>query len=189
MIYPFHSFINSQTWCKRITNNYCLSNFDSLPSLNSSCCNVNLLYYIFVIIWSQMLNHFGIEAFVGGNLGNPLSEAAFLCLSPSMKPRFQVSLIVRIISPSTQIYLKCHFTSIYLRISLSFEVKVNFNGSYLFQVAVVEVSSYQMEIPNKYFCPSVSRFEILTVQVSFISPLPLFVCLLIYGHLCRLLLC
>lgn len=137
-----------------------------------------------------MLNHFGIEAFVGGNLGNPLSEAAFLCLTPSMKPRFQVSLIVRIISPSTQIYLKCHFTSInYLRISLSFEVKVNFNGSFLFQVAVVEVSSYQMEIPNNYFCPSVSRFEILTVQDSIISPLPLFVCLLIYGYLCRLLLC
>ncbi|KAM3738339.1 hypothetical protein ACB098_09G124300 [Castanea mollissima] len=60
----------------------------------------------------QMLNHFGIEAFVGGNLGNPLSEAAFLCLSPSMKPRFQV--------------------------------------------AVVEVSSYQIEIPNNYFCPSVA---------------------------------
>ncbi|XP_059427972.1 uncharacterized protein LOC132161797 isoform X1 [Corylus avellana] len=61
----------------------------------------------------QMLKHFGIEAFVGGNLGNPLSEAAFHSLkSPSMKPNFQV--------------------------------------------AVVEVSSYQMEIPNKYFCPSVS---------------------------------
>nr|XP_023875769.1 uncharacterized protein LOC111988210 isoform X5 [Quercus suber]XP_023875770.1 uncharacterized protein LOC111988210 isoform X5 [Quercus suber] len=66
----------------------------------------------------QMLNHFGIEAFVGGNLGNPLSEAAFLCLSPSMKPGFQV--------------------------------------------AVVEVSSYQMEIPNKYFCPSVAAVLNLT---------------------------
>ncbi|XP_062167492.1 uncharacterized protein LOC133873753 isoform X2 [Alnus glutinosa] len=61
----------------------------------------------------QMLKHFGIEAFVGGNLGNPLSEAAFQSLkSVSMKPKFQV--------------------------------------------AIVEVSSYQMEIPNKYFCPSVS---------------------------------
>lgn len=28
-----------------------------------------------------------------------------------------------------------------------------------FQVAVVEVSSYQMEIPNRYFCPSVSSFK------------------------------
>ncbi|KAH7512438.1 hypothetical protein FEM48_Zijuj12G0090800 [Ziziphus jujuba var. spinosa] len=55
----------------------------------------------------------GIEAFVGGNLGNPLSEAAFQCIaSPSLKPKFQV--------------------------------------------AVVEVSSYQMEIPNNHFCPSVS---------------------------------
>ncbi|GMY14163.1 udp-n-acetylmuramoylalanine--d-glutamate ligase [Fagus crenata] len=66
----------------------------------------------------QMLNHFGIEAFVGGNLGNPLSEAAFMCLSPSLKPRFQV--------------------------------------------AIVEVSSYQMEIPNKYFCPSVAAVLNLT---------------------------
>lgn len=53
MIYPFHSFINSQTWCKRITNNYFLSNFDSLPFLNSCCCNVNLLYSLLIIfLWS-----------------------------------------------------------------------------------------------------------------------------------------
>jgi hypothetical protein len=46
-----------------------------------------------------MLKHFGIEAFVGGNLGSPLSEAAFHSLkSPSMKPNFQVSLIVQFIS-------------------------------------------------------------------------------------------
>ncbi|KAK9290603.1 hypothetical protein L1049_008774 [Liquidambar formosana] len=61
----------------------------------------------------QMLNHLGIEAFVGGNLGNPLSEAAFRCLT----------------LPSSEA---------------------------MFQVAVVEVSSYQMEIPNKYFYPSVA---------------------------------
>ncbi|KAF3442599.1 hypothetical protein FNV43_RR16515 [Rhamnella rubrinervis] len=61
----------------------------------------------------QMLRELGFEAYVGGNLGNPLSEAAFQCLaSPSLKPKFQV--------------------------------------------AVVEVSSYQLEIPNKYFCPSVA---------------------------------
>ncbi|KAL5545541.1 hypothetical protein UlMin_005228 [Ulmus minor] len=61
----------------------------------------------------QMLDRLGIEAFVGGNLGNPLSEAAFQCLtSPSSKPKFQV--------------------------------------------AVVEVSSYQMEIPSEHFCPSVA---------------------------------
>ncbi|XP_048426410.1 UDP-N-acetylmuramoylalanine--D-glutamate ligase isoform X1 [Pyrus x bretschneideri] len=61
----------------------------------------------------QMLSHFGIETFVGGNLGNPLSEAVFQCLQPpSSKPKFKV--------------------------------------------AVVEVSSYQMEIPSKYFCPSVA---------------------------------
>ncbi|KAM1306453.1 hypothetical protein ACFX2H_008837 [Malus domestica] len=60
-----------------------------------------------------MLSHFGIKTFVGGNLGNPLSEAAFQCLQPpSSKPKFKV--------------------------------------------AVVEVSSYQMEIPSKYFCPSVA---------------------------------
>ncbi|KAI9161886.1 hypothetical protein LWI28_021743 [Acer negundo] len=61
----------------------------------------------------QMLDHLGIEAFVGGNLGNPLSEAALQCFQmPSSKSRFQV--------------------------------------------AVVEVSSYQMEISNKFFCPSVA---------------------------------
>ncbi|XP_048321608.1 uncharacterized protein LOC107432417 [Ziziphus jujuba] len=61
----------------------------------------------------QVLCELGIEAFVGGNLGNPLSEAAFQCIaSPSLKPKFQV--------------------------------------------AVVEVSSYQMEIPNNHFCPSVA---------------------------------
>ncbi|KAJ4706474.1 UDP-N-acetylmuramoylalanine--D-glutamate ligase-like [Melia azedarach] len=66
-----------------------------------------------VTFLGQMLNHLGIEAFVGGNLGNPLSEAAFQFFAlPSSKPKFQV--------------------------------------------AVVEVSSYQMEIPNKYFCPSVA---------------------------------
>ncbi|XP_042480381.1 UDP-N-acetylmuramoylalanine--D-glutamate ligase-like isoform X3 [Macadamia integrifolia] len=60
----------------------------------------------------QMLSHLGIKAFVGGNLGNPLSEAAIQCLtSSSVDPKFQV--------------------------------------------AVVEVSSYQMEIPNTFFCPSV----------------------------------
>lgn len=67
----------------------------------------------------QMLKHFGIKAFVGGNLGNPLSEAAFQCIqSPSMMPKFQA--------------------------------------------AIVEVSSYQMEIPHKYFSPSVSVILNLT---------------------------
>ncbi|XP_044505734.1 UDP-N-acetylmuramoylalanine--D-glutamate ligase-like [Mangifera indica] len=66
----------------------------------------------------QMLNHRGIEAFVGGNLLKPLSEAALQCFTlPSSKPRFQV---------------------------------------------VVGVSSYQIEIPNKYFCPSVSVILNLT---------------------------
>ncbi|PIA53652.1 hypothetical protein AQUCO_00900315v1 [Aquilegia coerulea] len=60
----------------------------------------------------QMLCQLGIKAFVGGNLGNPLSEAVIQCLaSPIVNPEFQV--------------------------------------------AVVEVSSYQMEIPNTHFCPSV----------------------------------
>ncbi|XP_019187311.1 PREDICTED: uncharacterized protein LOC109181835 isoform X2 [Ipomoea nil] len=60
----------------------------------------------------QMLNHLGIPTFVGGNLGVPLSDAAFeyLTLSPQ-RP---------------------------------------------FQVAVVEVSSYQLEVPNSYFFPSVA---------------------------------
>ncbi|XP_031280240.1 uncharacterized protein LOC116138694 [Pistacia vera] len=67
----------------------------------------------------QMLNYLGIEAFVGGNLGKPLSEAALQCFTlPSSKPKFQV--------------------------------------------AVVEVSSYQIEIPNKYFCPSVTVILNLT---------------------------
>lgn len=40
-----------------------------------------------------MLHELGIEAFVGGNLGNPLSEATFQCLvSPDAKPKFQVIL-------------------------------------------------------------------------------------------------
>ncbi|MQL93587.1 hypothetical protein Taro_026245 [Colocasia esculenta] len=61
----------------------------------------------------QMLHHLGIEAFAGGNLGVPLSEAALE----------------------------------YFKSSSAHEV---------FQVAVVEVSSSQMEIPNRHFCPSVS---------------------------------
>ncbi|KAF4364240.1 hypothetical protein F8388_000192 [Cannabis sativa] len=67
----------------------------------------------------QMLRQLGIEAFVGGNLGNPLSEAALQCL------------------PST-------------------------SSGHKFQVAVVEVSSYQMDIPNKYFSPSVAAVLNLT---------------------------
>jgi len=31
----------------------------------------------------QMLHHLGIKAFVGGNLGTPLSEAAIFCLKAS----------------------------------------------------------------------------------------------------------
>ncbi|XP_024047497.1 uncharacterized protein LOC18031689 isoform X4 [Citrus clementina] len=74
---------------------------------------VSVESYGLACLLQSMLNHLGIEAFVGGNLGNPLSEAAFHCIAlPSSKPKFQV--------------------------------------------AVVEVSSYQMEIPNKYFCPTVS---------------------------------
>ncbi|XP_062005877.1 uncharacterized protein LOC133723060 [Rosa rugosa] len=66
-----------------------------------------------LLLDSQMLNHLGVSTFLGGNLGNPVSEAAFHCLqNPLLKPKFKV--------------------------------------------AVVEVSSYQMEIPNKYFCPSVA---------------------------------
>ncbi|OMO70146.1 hypothetical protein COLO4_28736 [Corchorus olitorius] len=61
----------------------------------------------------QMLSHFGINNFVGGNLGNPLSEVAFQCL---------------VLPPE-----KCKL-----------------------KVAVVEVSSYQMEIPCLSFSPSVS---------------------------------
>ncbi|XP_064955467.1 uncharacterized protein LOC103973737 isoform X1 [Musa acuminata AAA Group] len=67
----------------------------------------------------QMLHHFGIEIFVGGNLGKPLSDAAFLCL---------------------------HANSI----------------EDMIQVAVVEVSSYQLEIPTKYFSPSVAVILNLT---------------------------
>ncbi|KAA8518227.1 hypothetical protein F0562_015701 [Nyssa sinensis] len=67
----------------------------------------------------QMLNHLDIKTFVGGNLGIPLSEAAFQCLTSSLKRP-------------------------------------------MFQVAVVEVSSYQLEIPNKYFCPSVAIILNLT---------------------------
>ncbi|KAF5195451.1 Udp-n-acetylmuramoylalanine--d-glutamate ligase [Thalictrum thalictroides] len=67
----------------------------------------------------QMICQLVIKAFVGGNLGNPLSEAAIQCLaSPSANPEFQV--------------------------------------------AVVEVSSYQMEIPNTHFCPSVAVILNLT---------------------------
>ncbi|XP_020109781.1 uncharacterized protein LOC109725119 [Ananas comosus] len=61
----------------------------------------------------QMLKHLGIEAFVGGNLGTPLSDAAIS----------------------------------YVQASSLHD---------LFQVAVVEVSSYQMEIPHKFFSPSVA---------------------------------
>ncbi|KAL5975999.1 hypothetical protein ACLOJK_020329 [Asimina triloba] len=61
----------------------------------------------------QMLHHLGIRAFIGGNLGNPLSNSAIQCLESS-------------------------------------------SSKDMFQVAVVEVSSYQMEIPSNHFCPSVA---------------------------------
>ncbi|PKI72193.1 hypothetical protein CRG98_007391 [Punica granatum] len=67
----------------------------------------------------QILNHCGVEAFVGGNLGNPLSELAYQ-------------------------YIKMP--------SVESEIKV----------AVVEVSSYQMEIPCEHFHPSVSIILNLT---------------------------
>ncbi|KAH7660331.1 UDP-N-acetylmuramoylalanine-D-glutamate ligase MurD protein [Dioscorea alata] len=61
----------------------------------------------------QMLHNLGIEAFVGGNFGTPLSKAAKQCLeAPTQRQPYQV--------------------------------------------AVVEVSSYQMEIPNQHFSPSVA---------------------------------
>ncbi|XP_055809997.1 uncharacterized protein LOC129880131 [Solanum dulcamara] len=66
----------------------------------------------------QMLNHLGFETFVGGNLGVPLSEAGFHCLTSSNQRPLQV--------------------------------------------VVVEVSSYQLEIPPKYFCPSVAVILNLT---------------------------
>lgn len=44
-----------------------------------------------------MLNHLGIEAFVGGNLGNPLSDASFdFLMLPSSKSKFQVTPIVKL---------------------------------------------------------------------------------------------
>ncbi|KAH9302209.1 hypothetical protein KI387_013792, partial [Taxus chinensis] len=61
----------------------------------------------------QILHHAGIQAFVGGNLGKPLSAAALQCLSSSKTESELVA-------------------------------------------AVVEVSSYQMEIPNRHFQPSVA---------------------------------
>ncbi|XP_020579324.1 uncharacterized protein LOC110023984 [Phalaenopsis equestris] len=67
----------------------------------------------------QMLEHLGIKAFVGGNFGKPLSEAAISYLNSS-------------------------------------------SVEDIYQVAVVEVSSYQMEIPSKYFCPSVAVILNLT---------------------------
>ncbi|PKU70421.1 uncharacterized protein LOC110103225 isoform X1 [Dendrobium catenatum] len=67
----------------------------------------------------QMLDHLGIKAFVGGNFGKPLSEAAILCLNSS-------------------------------------------SVEDIYQAAVVEVSSYQMEIPSKYFSPSVAVILNLT---------------------------
>ncbi|XP_049934176.1 uncharacterized protein LOC116255802 isoform X2 [Nymphaea colorata] len=66
---------------------------------------------------SQLLQHSGIKAFVGGNFGNPLSKAALQCMG---------------------------------------------SGESQFQVAVVEVSSYQLEIPNKYLHPSVAVILNLT---------------------------
>ncbi|XP_010257350.1 PREDICTED: uncharacterized protein LOC104597480 isoform X2 [Nelumbo nucifera] len=66
----------------------------------------------------QMLSNLGSKVFIGGNLGNPLSDAAIKGLSSSF------------LEP--------------------------------FEVAVVEVSSYQMEIPHKHFCPSVAVLLNLT---------------------------
>ncbi|CAA2985960.1 UDP-N-acetylmuramoylalanine--D-glutamate ligase-like isoform X1 [Olea europaea subsp. europaea] len=66
----------------------------------------------------QILHQLNIETFVGRNLGIPLSEATFQCLTSCPK-RF-------------------------------------------LQVAIVEVSSYHLEIPYKFFCPSVAVILNLT---------------------------
>lgn len=86
-----------------------------------------------------MLNHFGIDTFVGGNLGTPLSEAAIQHVtSPAQECKLKVGLIDLSLFP----------------FSVLFACNIHVN---IFQVAVVEVSSYQMAIPCVYFRPSVSR--------------------------------
>lgn len=116
-----------------------------------------------------MLSQLGVETFVGGNLGNPLSEAALQCLaSTSLGHKFQVILVVWLV-------LTLHWTVLMIGIFSGIVrkyylwtsclnllcLKIKIVGYILMircfpQVAVVEVSSYQMEIPNKLFCPSVS---------------------------------
>ncbi|XP_022842248.1 uncharacterized protein LOC111365920 isoform X2 [Olea europaea var. sylvestris] len=70
----------------------------------------------------QILHQLNIETFVGRNLGIPLSEATFQCLTSCPK-RF-------------------------------LQARKN--------VAIVEVSSYHLEIPYKFFCPSVAVILNLT---------------------------
>ncbi|KAG6429002.1 hypothetical protein SASPL_107041 [Salvia splendens] len=76
-----------------------------------------------------MLNHSNIRTFVGGNLGIPLSEAAFECLLSPQEP---------------------------------YQARRNLAYFICNTAAVVEVSSYQLEIPNKFFLPSVSVILNLT---------------------------
>lgn len=114
-----------------------------------------------------MLDHLDIKAFIGGNLGVPLSEAACQCLMSSPLRPFQVKCCLPLL-------FRC-FTSLFCAFPFSMMtrcslVSINFlrfplkayMGLLLcitfthFQVAVVEVSSYQLEIPNKNFHPSVS---------------------------------
>jgi len=53
---------------------------------------VHLITNCAELFWMQMLHHLGFKAFVGGNIGTPLSEAAILCLkTSSIEDAFQVA--------------------------------------------------------------------------------------------------
>ncbi|KAK4343804.1 hypothetical protein RND71_036898 [Anisodus tanguticus] len=99
-------------------------------------------YGLFSII-SSMLNHLGFETFIGGSLGVPLSEAALQCLTVSHQRPLQESVaILYFFKPLIYMYWVFILDKVC--------------SSSCFHVAVVEDSSYQLEIPPKYFCPSIS---------------------------------
>lgn len=92
----------------------------------------------------QFLESAGLHTFVGGNLGTPFSEAALACLAarPGSCPYQAWTL--------TQLFL------LHLVALLPPRQSPRFSHTSAVQAAVVEVSSYQMELPG-LFKPKVCR--------------------------------
>lgn len=55
---------------------------------------IDLITYRAELFWVQILHNSGVKAFVGGNLGKPLSEASIACLkASSVEDIYQVAIV------------------------------------------------------------------------------------------------